>query len=292
MIYLKENIKFLRKQRAMTQGQLAGLLESKRSLIGSYEEGRGVPKLSMIRRMAEIFEVSMDHLLAVDLSQEEAEGRRQEAEDKWEGRRQKAEDKLEGRRLKAEDKRMEGGDATETGGGKLKILSVVVTPDNDELISIVPVKASAGYLNGRADAEYIGQLPHFSMPVAELSRGRSYRVFQLKGDSMLPLTPGSYIFCDYVEQVADISEGKPYVLITADEGIVYKRIFLSCENQLQLKSDNPEYEPYTIETSSVLEIWRALGFLSFELPEPDALNMQKLSAVVSKMQEEITKMNK
>lgn len=259
MIYLKENMKFLRKQRAMTQGQLAGLLDSKRSLIGSYEEGRGVPKLSIIRRMAEIFEVSMDNLLAVDLSEIEN------------GKLNRSEAKIE-------------------KGSGVKVLSVVVTPENDELISIVPVKASAGYLIGRADAGYIGQLPRFSMPVAELSQGRSYRVFQIKGDSMLPVTPGSYIFCDYVEEVADIREGKPYVLITSDEGIVYKRIYLPNENQLQLKSDNPEYEPYTIETTSVLEIWRALGFLSFELPEPDALNVQKLSAVVAKMQEEIAKM--
>ena len=259
MIYLKENMKYLRKQNAMTQSQLADLLETKRSLIGSYEEGRGVPKLSIIGRMAEIFEVSMDHLLAVDLSQEKAEVGRQKSEEK------------------------------KNIGSGLKVLSVVVTPDNDELISIVPVKASAGYLNGRADAGYIGQLPRFSMPVAELSQGRSYRVFQIKGDSMLPVTPGSYIFCDYVEDAADIREGKPYVLITADEGIVYKRIFLSGENQLRLKSDNQEYEPYTIETSSVLEIWRAIGFLSFELPEPDALNVQMLSAVVAKMQEELAK---
>ena len=109
---------------------------------------------------------------------------------------------------------------------------------------------------------------------------------------MLPVPPGSYIFCDYVEDAHDIREGKTYVLITSDEGIVYKRIYLPNENQLQLKSDNQEYKPYTIETTSVLEIWRALGFLSFELPEPDALNVQKLSAVVAKMQEELTKMKK
>ena len=268
MIYLKENMKFLRKQHTMTQGQLAGLLDSKRSLIGSYEEGRGVPKLSIIGRMAEIFEVSMDQLLAVDLSQKEMEGESQ----------------------KTEGKILKNGEENHDSGKGLKVLSVVVSPENDELITIVPVKASAGYLNGRADASYIGQLPHFSMPVAELSHGHSYRVFQIKGDSMLPLPPGSYIFCDYVEDAADIREGKPYVLITSDEGIVYKRIFFPDENQLQLKSDNPEYEPYMIETNSVLEIWRALGFLSFELPEPDTLNVQKLNAVVAKMQEELAKL--
>jgi transcriptional regulator with XRE-family HTH domain len=259
MIYLKENMKYLRKQKDMTQGDLAEKLDIKRSHIGSYEEGRGVPKLSVIKQMADLFGVSVDELLAENLSE------------------------TENRRQKTGDRR------PETGEG-LKILSVVVTADNEERISLVPVKASAGYLNGRADAEYMERLPNFSMPVAELSKGKTYRVFQIKGDSMLPVPPGSYIFCDYVENLTGIREGKPYILITADEGIVYKRIFMLNENQLLLKSDNPEYEPYTVEMSSVFEIWKAIGFLSFEMPEPDALNMQKLTNVVAKLQEEVAKM--
>jgi transcriptional regulator with XRE-family HTH domain len=258
MIYLKENMKFLRKKKEMTQGDLAEKLDIKRSHIGSYEEGRGVPKLSVIKQMAELFEVSMDELLAVDLSNAQPTAISHQLS------------------------------ASQTG---MKLLSIVVTPDNEERITIVPVKASAGYLNGRADMEYMERLPNFSMPVAELSKGKTYRVFQIKGDSMLPVPPGSYIFCDYVEHISGIREGKPYVLITADEGIVYKRVFQPNEDQVLLKSDNPEYEPYTIETSSVLEIWKALGFLSFELPEPDALSVQKLSNVVAKLQEEVTRLS-
>jgi transcriptional regulator with XRE-family HTH domain len=258
MIYLKENMKYLRKQKAMTQGDLAEKLDVKRSHIGSYEEGRGVPKLSVIKQMAELFGVSMDELLSIDLSTVQPAAISQQPS------------------------------ASQPG---LKLLSIVVTPDNEERITIVPVKASAGYLNGRADMEYMERLPNFSMPVAELSKGKTYRVFQIKGDSMLPVPPGSYIFCDYVEHISGIREGKPYVLITADEGIVYKRIFQPNENQLLLKSDNPEYEPYTIDTSSVFEIWKALGFLSFELPEPDALSVQKLSNVVAKLQEEVARLS-
>jgi len=251
MIFLKENMRYLRKQNGMTQADLADKLDIKRSLIGSYEEGRGVPKLTVIKQMSELFGVSMDELLAVNIS-DTGDGKPKE--------------------------------------GKLKLLSVVVTPDNNELISIVPVKASAGYLNGRADAEYMERLPNFSMPVAELSKGKSYRVFQIKGDSMLPVPPGSYIFCDYVEHVSGIREGKPYILITADEGIVYKRVYIPDEQHLLLKSDNPEYEPYLVGADSVLEIWKALGFLSFELPEADALNVQKLTGAVARLQEEVSKL--
>lgn len=252
MAFLKENMRFLRKKNGMTQDRLANLLETKRSLVGSYEEGRGVPKLDMIRRMAEIFEVTLDDLLSADLEKE--------------------------------------GSAPAKAAQNLKILSVAVTPENDERISIVPVKASAGYLNGRSDPEYIGQLPHFSMPVPELSPNRSYRVFQIKGDSMLPVPPGSYVFCDYVGTAADLREGKAYVLITADEGVVYKRIYIQNERELLLKSDNPEYEPYIVETTSVLEIWQALGYLSFDLPKPEVINVQKLSSDVLKLKDEINEM--
>ncbi|HPS13701.1 MAG TPA: LexA family transcriptional regulator [Prolixibacteraceae bacterium] len=257
MIYLKENMRYLRKQNGMTQGDLADKLDIKRSHIGSYEEGRGVPKLSVIKQMADLFEISVDQLLASDLSNAQPEANSYQPS------------------------------ATQPG---MKLLSIVVTPDNEERIAIVPVKASAGYLTGRADREYMEQLPNFSMPVAELNKGKTYRVFQIKGDSMLPVPPGSYIFCDYVESISGIREGKPYVVITADEGVVYKRVYLPNEKQLLLKSDNPEYEPYTVEQSSVFEIWKAIGFLSFELPEPDAINIQKLGSLVAQLQGEIIKL--
>jgi transcriptional regulator with XRE-family HTH domain len=254
MIYLKENMRYLRKQKKMTQGDLADKLDIKRSLIGSYEEGRGVPKLSVIKQMSDLFGLTVDELLAVNLSDT-------------------------------------GHQKPETRGStEMKLLSILVTPENNERIAIVPVKASAGYLTGRADREYMEQLPNFSMPVSELNKGKTYRVFQIKGDSMLPVPSGSYIFCDYVEGVSGIREGKPYVLITADEGIVYKRVYFQGEKELLLKSDNPGYEPYTVELSSVLEIWKAIGFLTFELPEPDAINVQKLGSLVAKLQEEVSKL--
>lgn len=252
MVYLKENLRFLRKKQGMTQDRLAEMLDSKRSLIGSYEEGRAVPKLSVIRRLAEVFHVSIDTLLSVDLEKQGAVAAREN-----------------------------------TG---LKILGITVTPDHDERITLVPVRASAGYLTGRSDQEYLGGLPHFSMPVAELSQSRTYRVFQIRGDSMLPVPTGSYIFCQYVEAAADILEGRAYVLITADEGIVYKRIYLQNDHEWLLKSDNPYYAPYRVDVSLVLEIWQALGYLSFEMPAPGAMQVQQLSSSVVKLQEEIQKL--
>ena len=248
-VYFQKNLRYLRKKVGYTQEELALKLGTRRSLIGSYEEGRGVPRLEMIRRMAELFGVTLDAFLAADLSS--------------------------------------GLERTGNADPGVKVLTVTVTPENDERITLVPVKASAGYLNGRSDPEYMGQLPHFSMPVPELSQGSSYRVFQVKGDSMLPITPGSYVFCDYVEDFGNIRDGNTYILITLDEGIVYKRIYIQSDDKFLLKSDNPEYSSYTVDPKAVLEIWRALGYLSFDLPDPGAINDQKLSTAISALEMEI-----
>ncbi len=253
MSFLPGNIKYLRRKNNLTQQGLADFLQIKRSLVGAYEEGRATPKISVMQQMAASFNLSMDQLINSDLERPDS-----------------------GVIVASEN--------------KLKILPVVVDRNNDELIPIVPAKASAGYLNGFADPEFVGQLPCFSMPVPELSAGKSYRVFQIKGDSMLPVNPGSYLFCEYVEASSDLRDGQTYVLITNDEGLVYKRVYLKENNRLLLKSDNPEYEPYFVPAESVLEIWKARGVLSFELPRPGRIDVDRISEFLYEMKEEITKL--
>ncbi|HPR33250.1 MAG TPA: helix-turn-helix domain-containing protein [Prolixibacteraceae bacterium] len=254
MIYLQQNIRHLRKQNNLTQEQLADKLGIKRALIGAYEEGRAVPRLLVIQQLSLLFGISIDRLLTVDLVVQ----------------------------------------PPHLGNPELKVLTTIVDAHNEERICIVPVKAAAGYLTGFSDPEYVAELPHFALPVAELSQGRTYRVFQIRGDSMLPVPSGAYIFCDYVEALNGIRDGKPYVIITADDGIVYKRVYnrVSNDGTLLLKSDNEEYAPYSIPASQVLEVWQALGFLTFDLPEPDDRNLEKLSSMVYKMQEELNRLKK
>jgi len=254
MNYLPTNLKYLRQQEQLTQQELAEKLGMKRSHIGAYEEGRATPKISALQQIVALFGLSLDQLISADLSIENT--------------------------------------ANSSSDRGLKVLSVVVDLANEELIPIVPVKASAGYLNGFADPEYMGQLPAFNMPVPELSPGKTYRVFQLKGDSMLPVQPGAYVFCEYVQALADVKEGQTYVLITKDEGLVYKRVFKPNEKQLLLKSDNPVYEAYTVEGDAVLEIWKADGVLSFNLPQPNHLEISCLSDILAEMRADIRQLKK
>ncbi|NJO88055.1 MAG: hypothetical protein HC831_03130 [Chloroflexia bacterium] len=42
----------------------------------------------------------------------------------------------------------------------------------------------------------------------------------------------------------------------------------------------------------ITEVWKALGYISFSLPEPDEMNIGKLTAMVFKMQNELDELKK
>ncbi|MGE0077090.1 MAG: S24 family peptidase [Bacteroidales bacterium] len=254
--FLGLNIKHLRKVRDLTQDQLADKLGVNRAMIGSYEEGRAVPKLQSLQTMSHYFNVSIDNLVNTDLSLE---------------------------------KKSSNIDPT---GRNLRVLTTLVDRDNEELITLVPVKASAGYANGYADPDFIETLPRFSLPFPELNKERTYRAFQINGNSMEPIPSGTYIVCEYLPNWDDIKNGKTYVLITKDDGVVYKRVYNNENDTVLLKSDNPEYDPYVLPVTAITEVWKALGYISFSLPEPDELHMGKLAAMIYKMQGEIDELKK
>lgn len=254
------NIKYLRKVRNLTQDQLADKIGVNRAMIGSYEEGRAVPKLPALQILSHYFNVSIDSLVNIDLSTESSSA----------------------------------GDTQniDSAGKNLRILTTLVDRNDKELITLVPVKASAGYAKGYSDPDYVETLPKFSLPFTELSRERTYRAFQIIGNSMEPIPSGAYIICEYLQNWSDVKSGKTYIVVTKDDGVVYKRLYNNDSDTLLLKSDNPEYNPYTIPLNSISEIWRALGYISFSLPEPDEMHLGKLAAMVYKMQTELEELKK
>lgn len=73
--YLSKNIRFLRKQRKLSQHRLAHSLEIKRSNIAAYETKNVEPRLSLISKMAEFFGVSLAQLICEDLEDTHRTGR-------------------------------------------------------------------------------------------------------------------------------------------------------------------------------------------------------------------------
>ncbi|MBS1559127.1 MAG: LexA family transcriptional regulator [Bacteroidetes bacterium] len=252
MVSLNENIRTLRKKIQLTQDELAQKLGIKRSLVGAYEEGRAEPRAELLQKMASLFGITMEALISTDLTKGDNKPR-----------------------------------ASYQRGNEVRI--VTVDTHQRENIEFVPVKASAGYLTGYADTEYIKDLPKFNLPI--LKQG-TYRAFEIKGDSMLPLMPGSIVVGEYVEKLTDIKSGKTYILVTQHDGIVYKRVFnyLDENGKLFLVSDNRQYAPYQVAGEEVIEAWSAKAYISVQFPEienkADA-SVDQLASVVLDLQKEL-----
>ena len=128
MSIVSENIKHLRKLKSWTQGDLAEKIDIKRSLVGAYEEGRADPRLNNLTNISKLFKVSIDNLIGKDLT------------------------KLSLDQVAKLDKAKKAD---------TKVLSITVNDQDEEFIDLIPQKASAGYMNGYADPEYLEDLPKF-----------------------------------------------------------------------------------------------------------------------------------
>lgn len=147
---------------------------------------------------------------------------------------------------------------------------VAVNQNDEENVVYVPVKARAGYLDGYGDSEYIETLPTFYMP--HLTNG-TYRCFEVQGNSMVrTFFDGDLVFGKYVEDLSDIKDGRVYVVVSKNDGIVLKRVINRIEERgkLILKSDNKDgnYPTYTIDAEDIMEVWYVTMFASKQMPEP------------------------
>lgn len=62
----KDRLKMLRKERRLTQVKLGEMLNYGYTAIANYESGRNQPSIPDLKKIASIFNVSMDYLLGVN----------------------------------------------------------------------------------------------------------------------------------------------------------------------------------------------------------------------------------
>ncbi|TAL49665.1 MAG: LexA family transcriptional regulator [Chitinophagaceae bacterium] len=157
-------------------------------------------------------------------------------------------------------------------------------------IPFVPVKAAAGYLNGYADAEYIDELNTFTLPMLS---GGNYRAFEIMGDSMLPTPSGSIIVGEKVEDLDDVKSNNTYIVVSKTEGIVYKRVEKNSrqKNKLSLISDNPSYQPYSINADDVLELWQASVVIS-RAGSQQRWDINQLANIVTNLHQQVSTLKK
>ena len=232
-MYFAENLKFLRKRRNKSQVDLAVELDIARTTLSGYERNVQPPFKTLIK-ISDYFNISLDALIKYKL------------------------DALS----EFQFSQIEKGFDVDITGNKLRLLTISVDNEGEENIEMIPVKAQAGYTNSYGDLDFIASLPKFKLPF--LPKNKTYRSFQIKGDSMLPIQEDSWVTCSYLENWKHIKNGKACIVVTKDEGIVFKLVYnrLS-EKKFLMVSSNPEYSPYEIPVSHILEIWQFETYNSF-----------------------------
>lgn len=249
MSKIANNIRFLRQLKGLSQEQLADELKVTRSRIGGYEEGRNEPPIDLLIRLSEYFHIAIDALVRGDLKKTNLDGL-----------------------MKI---------------GKNRILfPILLDNEGNDMVELIPLKASAGYLKGYADPEYIEKLPQMKLPF--LPTGK-HRAFPIKGDSMPPIREGSYVVAKFLERIEDLKTGHTYIVVTKDDGLSYKRVmaYNKKEGTLELHSDNKIYQPYKVKTSDVLELWEYTCCLNMNQYEQDELNLDSIMNMLRGLKVEI-----
>ncbi len=244
---LVKNLIYLREKNRYTQEHVSERLGIKRSIYKHYEYDGTQPDLRILVEVADLYGATVDELLRVDL----------EALDL-----------------------IPSDDDFRSLHNQLRVLAITVNERDEENIEFVPVKAKAGYTAGYSNPEFISSLKRFSLPNTNTG---TYRAFEIEGDSMLPhMAHGAIVVGRYVESYNQIQNLKTYIIVTKEDGVVYKRVIskLRDKKALVAMSDNPIYDPYYIYQHDILEIWGYHCHLSFspekQLPETEIIDRLEL----------------
>jgi len=228
---LGRNIRYLREKKQMTIEALAEVLKISVQGVYSYERGRTEPSAGSIITICKLFDLSTDAFLLGDFAKTDPAA------------------------------------MMKMGKGKI-LFPITVDKEGNENIQVVSVKAKAGYTAGYNDPEYISSLPSFQLPF--LSADKTYRAFQLQGDSMYPIPDKSYVLGEYIEleQLSDLKDGHAYIVITKNDGLVFKVVYKQKrKKKLLLRSLNKAYEPYEMDVTDVVQVWKFVNYISDKLPD-------------------------
>ena len=243
MNFIANNIKHLRELKNLTQEYFASELNISRERVASYEQGRSSPPVEILIEFSNYLNLPIDVLIKNDLT----------------GTADTSFIKIGNQRI---------------------LFPIKVNEDNEDMIEIIPADASAGYLRGYTDPEYIESLNNLKLPF--LPTGK-HRAFPIKGDSMLPIKSGSLIIAKYLEDISYLNSGSTYIVLTYNDGLVYKRVYDKIEEHqcLLMVSDNKKYDPYYVPVEEILELWEFTCHINLSEYDENEINTDSVARMLT-----------
>ncbi|MEK6477084.1 helix-turn-helix transcriptional regulator [Catalinimonas sp. 4WD22] len=333
-----QNIRYLRRKYQFTQEQMAQKLGIKRSLLGAYEEARANPRLEVLVKAAELFNVSVDQLVSKPLSRPLKEslktrqsptgqsGTRQSGT-RQSGTRQsgtypdrmrhlheeEVEDEFYDEYLPGEEQSDdqvnnlidEGDERSKQSPQKRPYLPPrrIDFPSTDnkkslQRVRLVMESEFKHYFYNAVERDYLESLPELTLPLP--SSSDHYRAFEVADDAMQPVNRGAIVVGSRIESIQKLKDGKPHVLITRTEGVLFRRVFnhISRSGNLLLEANNQIYERISLPVlGKEVEAWEVVLYISAEDPyqfsptqSSEAMDLPRLTSIVLELQQEVMKL--
>ena len=250
-MFLPQNLKLLRKKFSLTQDEASEKIGISRTKLNAYENAHSEPTIEGLLALSQFYKINIDTLLKTDFNQ-------------------LSENQIE---------ELQGGNDSYITGSALRVLATTINQENNENIELIPLKAKAGYKAGYNDPEFLSQFPTFQLPF--LSQNKKYRTFQIDGDSMLPIKDKSYVVGEFLQNWNDIKDGEAYIVLTIEDGIVFKILYnqLKKNKSLVFHSLNTEFEDYKLPIEEIKEVWKFACFISQQIPDVDGERKNILDAI-------------
>lgn len=319
-----QNIRYLRRKYQFTQEQMAQKLGIKRSLLGAYEEARANPRLEVLVKAAELFNVSVDQLVSKPLDESVRRSSPRKQEERFTSGRPPSSyqspthypplSETLGSESQEEypqepEENHDFSDYEEPAERAQKRpylpprkITFKQKEDTKKLKSLRLVLRDEfrQYFYNAVDAHYLEGLPELRLFLPNTAA--PYRAFEVVDDAMQPIHQGATVVGRRVDSLQKVQDGKPHVLVTRTEGVLFRRVFnhISRSGNLLLEANNSAYERISLPVlGKEIEAWEFVMYLSEEDPyqltaSPNAssssMDLPRLTSIVMELQQEVMRL--
>lgn len=141
------------------------------------------------------------------------------------------------------------------------------------------------YLVNCQKVDYLRSLPTISLPFITSDKSRAFDM-----GSDFPMQ-NSIVVGSGISDWMDVQDGKFYILVTTQQGVIYRRVYnqVKIKGALLLSSDNPAISSFEISIKDVVEIWEVNSFISQQLPEPH-ISLERVKNIVDDLTNELDRL--
>lgn len=235
MSVIGKNIRKIRTVKKLSQAAFAEIFNLARPSVGAYEEERAEPKLETVIQIANYFGISIDSLLAKELTIND---------------------------LYNFNVHLEEDHAVS------KTEEPKATPATSSIKSVlVPGEKQFEYIVHISNRDFLSKLPKILIPKND---DKDIRAFEQTADDMHDnfhgINLGDLVFGRKMNAPHKFKKGNVYVVVTKEKVII--RRAKAKKEAIEFLPDNANFDPVEVNKGEIIEAWEVIGYFSQKIEAP------------------------